>query len=229
MGTPAIAIHVTDATKKICNKIIEKHMDQQLHIARQSECLTATVSHEMRTPLGTSLFFIQMLIKMLQKSNASGQAERSESDSEKALHYLQLVQSQLNFIMSFVNDLLDLRQLRDKVFSLVSETLDPNEILDDLINIFKPQSEMKGLSICWSIDRSLSARHQDQLFGNVDKDCALKKTQKNLSVSLPTCNGDARRLKQVLINLVRNAIKFTQEGGIEIRANYDNEANSLVV
>ena len=69
MGTPALAIQLIDATKKIRSKIVEKHIDQQLHIARQTESFTATVSHELRTPLGSSLFFIQQIIKMLQSDS----------------------------------------------------------------------------------------------------------------------------------------------------------------
>ena len=71
MGTPALAIQVIDATKKIRSKIVEKHIDQQLQIARQTESFKATVSHELRTPLGSSLFFIQQIIKMLQNDYAN--------------------------------------------------------------------------------------------------------------------------------------------------------------
>ena len=39
-------------------------------------------------------------------------------------------------------------------------------------------------------------------------------------MEIPTLLGDMRRLKQVLMNLIKNAMKFTLEGKIEVFANY---------
>lgn len=43
------------------------------------------------------------------------------------------------------------------MFSLVSQIFDPNETFTDLINIFKPQTDARGLYISWSIDPNLKA------------------------------------------------------------------------
>ena len=45
---------------------------------------------------------------------------------------------------------------------------------------------------------------------------------------IPTLLGDMRRLKQVLMNLIKNAMKFTLEGKIQVFANYSNTPESTL-
>ena len=51
----------------------------------------------------------------------------------------------------------------------------------------------------------------------------------NNNTYLPILFGDKRRLMQVLINLVKNALKFTNQGTIQIAASYIYEEQSLFV
>ena len=46
---------------------------------------------------------------------------------------------------------------------------------------------------------------------------------------MPKLVGDGRRFKQVLINLVKNALKFTPSGKIEIKACYRAQPENLLV
>ena len=57
------------------------------------------------------------------------------------------MENQLNFLQSFVDDLIDLRQLRDGVFILVDAAFDPNETFQQIISIFKPQAKAKEIKI----------------------------------------------------------------------------------
>ena len=55
--------------------------------------------------------------------------------------------SQLRLITSHVEDLLDLRQIKQGVFSLASQVFDPTKTFDMICKIFEPQAASKGIKI----------------------------------------------------------------------------------
>lgn len=48
-----------------------------------------------------------------------------------------------------------------------------------------------------------------------------------LSNNLPNLVGDSRRIKQILVNLVKNSIKFTKKGSITLSVSYDFATSTL--
>lgn len=74
----------------------------------------------MSTPLKTALFFIVQVLALLNQVDVDPLIRR----------YLKLVMTQLNFIQSFVDDLLDFRQLRDGVFSLTMVPFNPKKVIE---------------------------------------------------------------------------------------------------
>jgi len=55
-------------------------------------------------------------------------------------------------MQSFVRDLLDVRQLKDGVFSLQKNLFNPNEIFDLVCNIFNPQAHLKQVQVSWQCE-----------------------------------------------------------------------------
>ena len=81
----------------------------------------------MLTPIGICLFFLKHVIGLL--------APSLHVDPE-AIRYLKLMKSQLYFMQSFVDDLLDLKMLREGNFKLNTAVFDPNKVINLVHRIF---------------------------------------------------------------------------------------------
>lgn len=117
--------------------------------------------------------------------------------------------------------MLDFNQIKNGGFLLTNEAFDPNEVLKLVCNIFAPQVEAQQIRIFFSVFTSLQLAH-----GSESED------PPRLHVAdgkLPMLIGDKRRLQQVLINLVKNATKFTSQGHIKIMASYHQDEENLVM
>lgn len=107
---------------------------------------------------------------------------------EKRERYADLVIKSSQQLLGIVNDILDISMMETGKIKLNSDEVPLNHLMDELYNLFKQKSDEKNLS----------------LFANKPD-------------SLPDCCifTDYVRIKQVLTNLLNNAIKFTHQGKIE--------------
>jgi signal transduction histidine kinase/ligand-binding sensor domain-containing protein/CheY-like chemotaxis protein len=121
-----------------------------------------------------------------------GMAELLQADdlSLQQKHRVAAIQSAGQHLLRLMNDVLDLAQIEAGKLRLHDEAFDVNALILEIFELLKPLADMKGLSISCIMD---------------------KDTPK-------FCIGDAGRVRQILLNLGNNAIKFTRQGHVIIRA-----------
>ena len=65
LGKPATAIYLNNYTKKIKEKLYRMKEQETAQRDQQAESYTSTLSHEMRTPLFTIIFFLKTILETL--------------------------------------------------------------------------------------------------------------------------------------------------------------------
>ena len=91
-------------------------------------------------------------------------------------------------LLTIINDILDFSKLEAGKFEIQKHSFNVGRLMDSVLNLIRPQVEDKQLKIISSIDEKVS----EYLY------------------------GDADRIRQILLNLAWNAVKFTEAGTIEV-------------
>lgn len=116
--------------------------------------------------------------------------------------FLAIVQSSADSLLKLINDILDFSKI--EAGRLEFETIDFSlrDALDDMMRAMEFRAREQSLSLSWQVAPGVP----------------------------DAVRGDPARLRQVLVNLVGNAIKFTHQGGVTVtvRKAPENEAESLL-
>ena len=118
--------------------------------------------------------------------------------------YLQIVQSSADSLLHVINDVLDFAKIEAGRLEMVSVDFDLRGLVDDLVALLGPQASTKGLVLSAEVSPDLQ----------------------------PRVVGDPQRLRQVLINLIGNGVKFTESGGVRVevsRADRPDRADHVAV
>ena len=114
------------------------------------------------------------------------------------------IKSAGNTLLSLINDILDLSKIRAGKFEIINIDYDTASVLNDVINMTETKARQKGLEYNINISENIS--------------CEL-------------C-GDEIRIRQVMLNIINNAIKYTRAGSISItvsQKNSDTDMTELVI
>jgi PAS domain S-box-containing protein len=122
--------------------------------------------------------------------------QKKQLDDREQKEYLQSIHCAGNALLQLINDILDLSKIEASQMQIVVAKTDFTALCKEICSLFQLPSEQKGLSI-----------------------------KQQLS-SMPYLFVDQLRLRQVLLNLMGNAVKFTERGSITLEAHFtrDNES-----
>jgi len=112
--------------------------------------------------------------------------------SDEQRRYAQLIRSSGQTLLAVINDILDLAKIEAGRMELEIVEFNPLEALDEVVSLLSVRAEAKGLTL--------------KLKAPPDLPLALR--------------GDPSRLRQVLFNLVGNALKFTEHGSVDVEASW---------
>ena len=129
--------------------------------------------------------------------------------------------SQLQFLLSLVNNLLDVKMLEQGVFEPKVESFKPLEVLEFVTDMFREQMYMDGNELSYHVLEAASLRQA------YDSNYEMHHLE---TTTMPeTIFGDHMRLRQILVNLVKNASKFTRRGKVRIFVAFDPQSHFLNV
>ena len=186
------------ATRESYRELREKHAEledanrrlQELDSLKTS--FLSTVSHELRTPLTSVIGYSDMLL--------DGIAGKLSPEQQ---HYLGVIRRQGDNLLHLITTLLDASRLERGTMPIVKQPTKVPDVLSDVVSTLTPRAIDKGVYV-------------ELRLGDVAAPAASSSSPVTGAVSeggLPLVYADANRLRQVFLNLVENAIKFSPHDG----------------
>jgi len=168
--------------QKINNELIiaKNNAEESDHL---KSAFLANMSHEIRTPMNIILGFSEFLL----------QPELTKDEIDR---FVQIIFTSSKQLLSIISDIVDISKIEARQFSINSENVDINQLMNELLFTYKKLIGSKKLTLSLSADRPES------------------------SVQIKT---DGNRIRQIFCNLLNNAMKFTKAGEIEF--GYKTKAN----
>lgn len=115
--------------------------------------------------------------------------------------YLQLISDSSHSLLAIINDILDFSRIESRTLDIRPVKVDPEQVLDLVSRSWKERAGVRGLKF-------------------------VRQTTKGTPTG---CSCDPMRLRQMLDNLIGNAVKFTDKGKVEVRLEYQAETIEFTV
>lgn len=124
--------------------------------------------------------------------------DRTQSVEQRA-ESVQTIRRNGEHLMSIINDILDLSKIEAGRMGVERAMVSPVSVVEEVRSLMQVRAASKGLEL-----------------------------RVEYEWPLPACvNTDALRLRQILVNLVGNGLKFTERGGVTVRVRYDGDEGAM--
>lgn len=124
-----------------------------------------------------------------------------ESTEEDVKKYSMDIKTSAHALLGIINDILDFSKIESGKMEIVPAEYEFNSMLNDLYNIFSLRAQEKGLRFDVSVDPSLPSK----------------------------LYGDDLRIRQVLVNLLTNAVKYTGKGTVTFEVTGEREGPDVIL
>lgn len=111
-----------------------------------------------------------------------------ETTSDEVAADAKSIQGASKMLLALINDILDMSKIESGKMDIVPVTYDVGAMLSDIVNMIWVRAKEKGIEFHIDVDQTMPAR----------------------------LYGDEVRIKQILINILNNAVKYTSEGSVSL-------------
>jgi signal transduction histidine kinase len=189
-------------TKALFRKVAEmEQANKQLkQLERLKSGFLSSVSHELRTPLTSIRGFAKLIARDFNRCFRPGRDSELEPKALRLLRNLTIVEKESERLTRLINDVLDLSRIESGKMPWRDETLNVAEVVADAVMAVEGRLENRpGVHLRLELPRQL-----------------------------PAVVADRDRILQVLINLLDNALKFTEEGYVLVEAGISEDGMLMV-
>ena len=124
-----------------------------------------------------------------------------ESNDENILEYAENLRHAGNSLLGIVNDILDFSKIEAGKMEIIPVEYALSSLLNDLVNMVQPRLEKKNLKLETHVDENIPS----MLF------------------------GDEIRLKQIVTNILTNAVKYTEHGKVTLTVSFENTEDGAIL